>query len=405
MLEGQCRCGAVSYRLDPPYEFAPLETCPSVHLALAPGGRFRLVLGESMVASRGVWQLCRQCGTTLFYLPGDGRRFCLSSSLERRELLPGALHNAAAGGYRQAGRALEFLQRGFPVDGEIDGETPLAWAARSGSTDTCRLLLEHGADPRRAIGASAIRGPAAEHLQQLLLDSGCDPQELLSEVTARSTTEAALRILEAGADVNRPNSFGQLPLYLACNNSVAMIRLLLESGADPALGNRDGTHPVHYCAGAGFRRRLQVLLDGGAPVNLLELDSQQSALYAACAEGRLECAKLLLDGGADPNLGCKEITPLMAASRYGSLALVDLLLSRGADAGRVSDRGLTAKDMASWHLPDLLAKATEIVLRRGKGRIHYRWDTEAGERCLKLRYRNDVYRWADCHAEIVNRLP
>ncbi len=404
ILEGQCRCGGVSYRLRPPYQFEPLEAFPGVHLALATEALFRIVAGESLVAGQGAWQLCTRCGTTLFYLPGDGRRFCLSSTLERRELLPGALHNAAFQ-RGQAPRVMEFLQRGFAVDTEIDGVTPLMYAAMGGQIETYQLLLKHGARPREAIEASAIKSLEAIGIQKLLEQFGCDPQLVLSEAAARLTVDAVRVVLQAGAKVNQFDSFGRLPLSRACENSIAMVRLLLAHGANPSLSNGDGTHALHYCAAFGLCRRLQALLAAGVEVDLLEESSSESALYAACEEGQFACAKLLLEQGADPNLGSKSTTPLMAASRHGSLAIVNLLLERGAEAGRVNDRGLSAKDLAAGYLPNLLDKVTEWVLRGASGRVQHRWTLNAaGERCLKLRFQRRTYRWCDGHAAIVERL-
>lgn len=403
ILEGHCRCGGVAYRLKPPYEFAPLESCAKVHLALAGGDGFRLVVGEELLAGDGSWQLCRRCGTMLFFRHQDGRRYCLASTLDRSELLPGALH-AAAGSGKWRPRTLGFIQRGFAVDAEIDGDTPLAWAARSGDLQSFRALLEHGAEPSKAIDASAIQGQEAPELQRMLLKAGCEPQELLSATAATSALDAVQVVLKAGADVNRRDLEGRLPLYRACGNSTEIVQALLEHGADPSLVNGDGAHSLHYCVSRNLSQRLQILLEAGAPVNLVEKNSAESALYVACDEGRLECAKLLLNYGAEPNLGRKGTTPLMAASRHGSLALVELLLDRGADVERLNGRGYSARDMASAFLPDLLTRATEMLLSRRKGRVQHRWGTaEAGERQLKLRQRGDIYRWCDYHAEILER--
>ena len=60
-----------------------------------------------------------------------------------------ALHWAAQAG--DTPRVARLLARGWPVDVEIDGWTPLQRASNSGSFRTARLLLSHGADARKAI--------------------------------------------------------------------------------------------------------------------------------------------------------------------------------------------------------------------------------------------------------------
>ncbi|MBS2037307.1 ankyrin repeat domain-containing protein [bacterium] len=188
ILEGQCRCGGVSFRLKPPYEYETLETCRKVQLLLAREQRFRLVVGEELVAGRGPWQLCSRCGTMLFYLHEDGRKFCLASTLERDDLLPSALHTAAQSDARRP-KVLEFLQRGFDVEADVGGQNPLMCAARAGNIDSFRLLLDRGANPRRAVEAAAILAPKAVPLQRLLIEAGCDRQEMLSASAASSVIE------------------------------------------------------------------------------------------------------------------------------------------------------------------------------------------------------------------------
>jgi ankyrin repeat protein len=72
----------------------------------------------------------------------------------------------------------------------------------------------------------------------------------------------------------------------------------------------------------------------------------------AAGHGRLEVARLLLDGGADPSIAASnDNTPLMAAVANGQLEVLRLLLGRGAittvDAASSVTGGLTA--MTSFH--------------------------------------------------------
>ena len=390
MLEGQCRCGEVSYRLDPPHHFSPHAESPMVHLAGIP----RFLTGEHLLEGKD-WRLCSLCGTTVLY---QGR--ALSSTLERSELVPEALHKVGRWGFSSldSRRMLELIRRGMPIDALIDGETPLARTARR-SLEGARMLLEHGAQASQAIPHFPGHGYDAVLWQRLLLQYGCKPQSLLYQVASRATVEAARVLLEAGVDVNLPDEKGWRPLYLSAGNSLAMMKFLLENGADPQLPNADGLHALHYCAHFGYPKRLHPLLQAGVSANLLDSE-EESALLLACASGHFECARLLLEGGADVNLGADKFTPLMGASRHGSLALVDLLLKYGASPELRSERWETARDIAAKYTPDLFQRVSQ-----GKDGLQFRWAQNAvGERCLKVRYRGKTTVWTDNHAAIVERL-
>jgi beta-lactamase regulating signal transducer with metallopeptidase domain len=73
------------------------------------------------------------------------------------------------------------------------------------------------------------------------------------------------------------------------------------------------------------------LLDHGANVNAA-VDGDGSPLIVAAREGHLDLVRLLLDRGADPNLGVPgDGAALIMAAREGHLAIVQVLLDRGAD--------------------------------------------------------------------------
>lgn len=95
---------------------------------------------------------------------------------------------------------------------------------------------------------------------------------------------------------------------------------------------------------------LKMLLQLGkiAPDTPLVRRSYPTALHAACANGQVEMARLLLSSGADANqLDRNGVTPLMRAATIGSRDLVKLLLSHGADPKLVTHAdGLTALHFA-----------------------------------------------------------
>ena len=72
-----------------------------------------------------------------------------------------------------------------------------------------------------------------------------------------------------------------------------------------------------------------------------------SSLSGAARSGDLEIAQLPLDHSADPNLRGSATTPLMKAADSGHLAMVELLIKRGADLDAVHpEYGSTAFHVA-----------------------------------------------------------
>lgn len=77
------------------------------------------------------------------------------------------------------------------------------------------------------------------------LDLNSNGFTALHLATTHMEEDAALLLIEAGADVRRKNSMGQTPLHLAaCWGQAKTARVLLEKGASPTDKNDRGQTPV-----------------------------------------------------------------------------------------------------------------------------------------------------------------
>lgn len=129
----------------------------------------------------------------------------------------------------------------------------------------------------------------------------------------------------------------------ACLGSVALVRRLVSLGAPlnvavPSIG----WSPLHCAANEGYVECMEVLLEGGASVNLRTMQGY-SALHSASFSGRLEAVELLLKHGASIDIRDKSNeTPALLAALKGHADVLRLLLGTGASLYAVdtSGRGL-----------------------------------------------------------------
>lgn len=125
----------------------------------------------------------------------------------------------------------------------------------------------------------------------------------------------------------------------------------------------DGWSPLHLAAHYGHADVVTLLLHNNAPVDLRSTNQMaNTALHAALAGRRAgEVARILLDAGADVNATQHGgWTAMHAAAANGDRRVVELLLSRGANAAAANDAGVTpagiARDRGHAELADLFER-------------------------------------------------
>jgi ankyrin repeat protein len=135
----------------------------------------------------------------------------------------------------------------------------------------------------------------------------------------------------------------------AALGAVERLRGMLDR--DPALAivfAGDGFTALHLTAFFGEVDAARLLVDRGADVDAHGRGWMTgTALNSAAAGRHTDVARLLLDAGADVDARqASGWTSLHASAHNGSLELVDLLLSRGADPAATNDDGASAISLA-----------------------------------------------------------
>ncbi|XP_055367474.1 ankyrin repeat and SOCS box protein 13 isoform X1 [Betta splendens] len=102
---------------------------------------------------------------------------------------------------------------------------------------------------------------------------------------------------------------------------------------------------VHKAASLGQASELRELIQSGASVNMVAVDSI-TPLHEACVRGQAQCVRLLLDAGAQVDArNVDGSTPLCDACSAGSLECVRLLLQHGAK----TNPALTSRTASPLH--------------------------------------------------------
>ena len=222
-----------------------------------------------------------------------------------------------------------LLDHGAAVDAKekFGGQTPLMWASARRHPAMMELLIANGADVNaRSIDRNYQRHIQAEGRPKNLDSGGLTP--LL--YAARENCAACVKVLlENKADIDLPDPDSVSPLLVAIMNANwDLAKQLIEAGADVNQWNIFGEAPLLTAID------LRTRIDGG-----------RASIDAPNQAKGIEIVKLLLDRGADPNMQLffqpanargavytRGVTPLIRAAVNADLDVVKLLLEHGADA-------------------------------------------------------------------------
>lgn len=163
-----------------------------------------------------------------------------------------------------------------------------------------------------------------ENTVKLLLERGADPNLVFTDWTGDSGGDfTALMLAINSKNVNRN-----------------IIQLLLDAGANPALGSASyGRNAFDLAMGAKDKEIFRMIFDS-VDKSILDRKNPSEVFGTACANGYIDIVKYYLDKGHDPNKGYgykSGQSPFVDAARGGHFQIVKLLIDKGVKLDSVDE--------------------------------------------------------------------
>jgi uncharacterized protein len=211
-----------------------------------------------------------------------------------------------------------------------------------GNYGTGARFLEDLADKKRDtrlrewIAAHGAKSTTHAKVPTNRRDRDPGPLDDLFTAAARDDVDAVARLLDAGVPIEIEDNTKQRALHVAAAaNAVNVAKLLLERGADvDPVEKRFTATPIGF---ASYYHHIAML-------DLLSTRSRD--LYDLCFEGYVDRVREVLH--EDPRRATSLPSPLLwlPEDEDKALAIADMLLNAGADAGRRNISGQTPADVA-----------------------------------------------------------
>jgi ankyrin repeat protein len=353
---------------------------------------------QRLLRAGGDPNLANRYGVTPLSLAATNRNAPMAEALLKAGANPNAklpsgttiLMTAARTGNPEIVRLLIEHGADMNAKGNEYGETALVWAVEENHAEAAHILIAHGADVN-ARSTELKREKDRFGLEGVLTILPHGNWTPLMYAARQGSLDAARTLVDAGASLNLTDPDDTTALILAIiNGHFAAAALLTEKGADPNIGDTAGMAALYAAVDMntlgevyGHPGRpstdkltaldlMKVLLGHGANPNAAlkspalqrahtpgepSLNEGSTPLMRAAKNGDSAAIRLLLEHGADPNAVQKNhATPLMFAAGLGRgtgaftkdyaseaelLEAVKLLVAAGADVNAVSDAGET----------------------------------------------------------------
>lgn len=276
------------------------------------------------------------------------------------------------------GKVVAFLMKKGAKDGpNASGGSALLTAIEGGKAELVRILLEGGANPNdeRALWAAMHYESNAVRAALLKTPKFDKKSALWAQMAAtEGRTDVLKQLIAMGAEINSPGQGNRTALLMAIENDrLESAKALLEGGAKTEIRSESGygslkgetalclasrkgqlelvkaliakRADVNVICGAlesaargGYAEIVEALVSAGADLKD-RYTGHWKALFAAAEIDRRDIGERLIKGGVRVDArDDRDSTPLMVAAGKGSLNMIRLLVSKGANLEAKNER-------------------------------------------------------------------
>ncbi|XP_059139389.1 serine/threonine-protein phosphatase 6 regulatory ankyrin repeat subunit A-like [Physella acuta] len=235
-------------------------------------------------------------------------------------------------------------------------------SVRKGNDCIDKSLLTHNADVNLNVDMVKL---LVDHDADVNYGEECTP---LYKACVDECLEIVNLLVDAKANVNIQDSYGDTPLYISVmNGNIDIVNRLLKAGANVNLESNYRVSP-QYCS-ISFKNR-----------NIEKKQGRSSPLFQACNKGFFEITKALIDAGADLNFKNDEgETALCRSIIKRHFHIVKVLIEQGADVNHHVDR--TAETALLYSARGCPSEIVKLLFQKG---ADVNWVNTEGNNALIL---------------------
>ncbi|XP_059168432.1 serine/threonine-protein phosphatase 6 regulatory ankyrin repeat subunit B-like [Physella acuta] len=235
-------------------------------------------------------------------------------------------------------------------------------SVRKGNGCIDKFLVTHNADVNLHVDMVKL---LVDHDADVNYGWTCTP---LYKACVNECLEIVNLLVDAKANVNIQDSYGDTPLYISVmNGNIDIVNCLLKAGANVNLESNYRVSP-QYCS-ISFKNR-----------NIEKKQRRSSPLFQACNKGFFEITKALIDAGADKNFkNDNGETALCRSIIKRQFHIVKVLIEQGADVNHHVDR--TAETALLYSARGCPSEIVKLLFQKG---ADVNWVNTEGNNALIL---------------------
>jgi len=193
-------------------------------------------------------------------------------------------------------------------------------------------------------------------------------QDLLDKAILRNDPDAIRYAIEAGADVNKPDSHHVPPLHKAFEHQdLKGAVALINADADIDATDSDRCTVLWHMAREGRTDACSLLLSHGADIHARDEDTGLTAFETACWEGKADVVRLLFPYDPDVIRENDGYPHIHMACSGGSVETVRFLLEHGSSVNETDSEGDTPLHLAvnEYYWKPAPADVARLLLEKG----------------------------------------